>query len=164
MGRCNACEVTGFIPTSEKGAVNGVAELDSAGKGAVCATAYRHHRRRGTKNCKKQALIFWIKRIELSPRTATRASHRNGTGQRLRPSGAMIAVVSLLASAGSEAGNLTITVNDGTSDVWSCILTLTANNAAFLDSKIFLPAAYILKAEGSVDGIKVMVSADDSEV
>ncbi|MFA6662103.1 MAG: hypothetical protein WCS56_03600 [Bacilli bacterium] len=75
-----------------------------------------------------------------------------------------IAVVSLLASAGSEAGNLTITVNDGTSDVWSCILTLTANNAAFLDSKIFLPAAYILKAEGSVDGIKVMVSADDSEV
>jgi hypothetical protein len=43
-------------------------------------------------------------------------------------------------------------------------MALTANNAAFLDSKIFLPAGYSLKAEGSVDDIKIMVSADDSEV
>jgi hypothetical protein len=45
------------------------------------------------------------------------------------------------------------------------ILAFTeAYNAAFLDSKIFLPAGYILKVIGSVDGISVMVSADDSEV
>lgn len=75
-----------------------------------------------------------------------------------------IAIVSLLASAGEYAGNLTVAVNDGTSDIWSCIMALTANNAAFLDSKIFLPAGYLLKATGSVDGIKIMVSADDSEV
>lgn len=78
--------------------------------------------------------------------------------------GHQIAIVSLLAAAGDTAGNLTITVNDGTSDIWSCIMALTANNAAFLDSKIFLPAGYLLKVAGSVDGIKVMVSADDSEV
>ena len=75
-----------------------------------------------------------------------------------------IAIVSLLASAGEDAGTLTITVNNGTSDIWSCIMALTANNAAFLDSKIFLPDGYLLKVTGSVDGIKVMVSADDSEV
>lgn len=75
-----------------------------------------------------------------------------------------IAIVSLLASAGVISGTLTITINDGTSDIWSCIMALTANNAAFLDSKIFLPAGYSLKVEGSVAGIKVMVSADDSEV
>ncbi len=75
-----------------------------------------------------------------------------------------VAIVSLLAAAGDNAGNLTITVNDGTSDIWSCIMALTANNAAFLDSKIFLPAGYLLKVEGDVEGIKIMVSADDSEV
>ena len=41
---------------------------------------------------------------------------------------------------------------------------LNCHNAAFLDSKIFLPAGYLLKVTGSVDGIKIMVSADDSEV
>ena len=75
-----------------------------------------------------------------------------------------VAIVSLLAAAGDNAGNLTITINDGTSDIWSCIMALTANNAAFLDSKVFLPAGYLLKVTGSVDGIKIMVSADDSEV
>ena len=75
-----------------------------------------------------------------------------------------VAIVSLLVSANSEAGSLIISVNNGTSDIWSCIMDLTANNAAFLDSKIFLPAGYSLKAEGSVDDIKIMVSADDSEV
>ena len=75
-----------------------------------------------------------------------------------------IAIVSLLASANSEGGSLTISVNNGTSDIWSCIITLTAYNTAFLDSKIFLPAAYVLKVEGSVDNIEIMVSADDSEV
>ncbi len=75
-----------------------------------------------------------------------------------------VAIVSLLAAAGDNAGNLTITINNGTSDIWSCIMALTANNAAFLDSKIFLPAGYLLKVTGSVDGIKIMVSADDSEV
>lgn len=78
--------------------------------------------------------------------------------------GHQVAIVSLLAAAGDNAGNLTITVNDGASDIWSCIMALTANNAAFLDSKIFLPAGYLLKVTGSVDGIKIMVSADDSEV
>jgi hypothetical protein len=75
-----------------------------------------------------------------------------------------VAIVSLLASANSEGGSLTISVNNGTSDIWSCIITLTAYNTAFLDSKIFLPAAYVLKVEGSVDNIEIMVSADDSEV
>jgi hypothetical protein len=75
-----------------------------------------------------------------------------------------VAIVSLLASANSEGGSLTISVNNGTSDIWSCIITLTAYNTAFLDSKIFLPAAYVLKVEGSVDNIEIMVAADDSEV
>jgi hypothetical protein len=75
-----------------------------------------------------------------------------------------VAIVSILVSANSDAGSLTISVNNGTSDIWSCIITLTAYNTAFLDSKIFLPAGYSLKAEGSVDDIKIMVSADDSEV
>lgn len=75
-----------------------------------------------------------------------------------------VAIVSLLAAAGDNAGNLTVAVNDGTSDIWSCIMALTANNAAFLDSKIFLLSGYLLKVTGSVDGIKIMVSADDSEV
>ena len=75
-----------------------------------------------------------------------------------------VAIVSLLAAAGDNAGNLTITINNGTSDIWSCIMVLTANNAAFLDSKVFLPAGYQLLVTGSVDGIKIMVSADDSEV
>ena len=75
-----------------------------------------------------------------------------------------VAIVSLLAAAGDNAGNLEVAVNDGTSDIWSCIMALTANNAAFFDSKIFLPAGHSLKVEGSVDGIKIMMSADDSEV
>jgi hypothetical protein len=76
-----------------------------------------------------------------------------------------IAVVSILASAGATPGNLSITVNNGTSDIYTVVLAFTeAYNAAFLDSKIFLPAGYILKVTGSVDGISVMASADDSEV
>ena len=76
-----------------------------------------------------------------------------------------IAVVSILASAGATPGNLTITVNNGTSDIYTVVLAFAeAYNAAFLDSKIFLPAGYILKVIGSVDGISVMASADDSEV
>ena len=86
------------------------------------------------------------------------------SAERLVKWNAGVAIVSLLTAAGDDADNLTVAVNDGTSDIWSCIMALTANNAAFLDSKIFLPAGYLLKVTGSVDGIKVMVSADDSEV
>ena len=76
-----------------------------------------------------------------------------------------IAVVSILASAGATPGNLTITVNNGTSDIYTVVLAFAeAYNAAFLDSKIFLPAGYLLKVAGSVDGISVMASADDSGV
>lgn len=75
-----------------------------------------------------------------------------------------VAIVSILASAGAAAGNLTLVVNNGTSDIFSVVIALTAYNAAFFDSKIFLPAGYILKVTGSVDGISVMASADDSEV
>ena len=57
-GAAMPVEVTGFIPTSEKGAVNGVAELDSAGKVPSAQLPTVITAAEARKIAKKQALIF----------------------------------------------------------------------------------------------------------
>ncbi len=79
--------------------------------------------------------------------------------------GREIAIVSLLVSAGFDAGTLTVQVKDGGSVVFEMAIALAEPyDAALIDSKIFLPAGYSLVVIGDEDGLTVMASADDSAV
>lgn len=76
-----------------------------------------------------------------------------------------IAIVGIVAACGAEAGSCTLTVNDGSNDVFTTTFIFeSAYDTVFFDSKIFLPANYLLKVNAEKSGVNIMVSADDSEV
>lgn len=79
-------------------------------------------------------------------------------------SGHEVAIVTIEFASPSDTGaNITLTKNNGTSDIFAGSFSIGKNDYVLLDSKIFLPAGYALKA--LADGaVSVSISADDSEV
>ena len=79
-------------------------------------------------------------------------------------SGHEIAIVTIEISGVQSAGVVTLTKNNGSTDVFSESFRIPFGDTVIIDSKIFLPPGYSLKALSDVAGIQISVSADDSEV
>ncbi len=75
-----------------------------------------------------------------------------------------VVVFGLRIVGAATASTLTLMINDGTSDVCAWAKALDAFDMLSDDGRIALPAGYLLKAEANADGVKIMASADDSEV
>ena len=75
-----------------------------------------------------------------------------------------IAIVTIEISGVQSAGVVTLTKNNGSTDVFSESFRIPFGDTVIIDSKIFLPPGYTLKALSDVAGIQISISADDSEV
>lgn len=80
------------------------------------------------------------------------------------PAGSELAVVSIQIYGGTGGGDLTLTRNDGTGDVFSATFAVGANENLILDHKQFFEASHSLKVNSATTGIGVNVNASVDEV
>lgn len=79
------------------------------------------------------------------------------------PAGSSYMVYGLEVYGGDSGGAVKFSKNNGSSDVYSWVISVAANQTVYFDNKWSLPAGYSFKAQGSAAGIGISVSALSQE-